>query len=91
MVFITFIPSSANSRAQEWYGRDANGVVFVGDDVPIEVTDLLFILENDGNTSLNEPKKAGGVKKLFNRIADFFSNIFKAITRFFKRIINLFK
>lgn len=36
------IPASANSRAQEWYGRDANGVVFVGDDIPIEVTNELL-------------------------------------------------
>lgn len=39
------IPTSANSRAQEWYGRDANGVVFVGDDVPIEVTHELLTFD----------------------------------------------
>ena len=38
MLPFMIIPASANSRAQEWYGRDANGAVVVGDNVPIEVT-----------------------------------------------------
>lgn len=32
------IPSSANSRAQEWFGTDGNGVIVMGGNVPIEVT-----------------------------------------------------
>lgn len=76
------------------FEKTENGYRLVREGLPSdqnEVTDLLFILENDGNTPLNEPKKQAESKKLFNRIADFFSNIFKAITRFFERIINLFK
>lgn len=45
MLFMTFIPSSANSRAQEWYGRDGNGVIIVGDNVPIEVTSELLTFD----------------------------------------------
>lgn len=42
---LMLVPASANSRAQEWYGRDANGVVFVGDNVPIEVTSELLTFD----------------------------------------------
>ena len=38
MIPCFILPASANSRAQQWYGTDGNGVVVVGGDVPIEVT-----------------------------------------------------
>lgn len=42
---MTLVPASANSRAQEWKGTDANGVIFVGDSVPIEVTGELLTFD----------------------------------------------
>ena len=39
------IPSSANSRAQRWFGTDGNGVLVLGDDVPIEVTSELLTFD----------------------------------------------
>ena len=38
MIPCFMLPVSANSRAQEWYGTDGNGVIFADGDVPIEVT-----------------------------------------------------
>ena len=38
MIPCFMLPASANSRAQEWYGTDGNGVIFADGDVPIEVT-----------------------------------------------------
>ena len=45
MIPLMLVPASANSRAQEWYGRDSNGVVVVGDNVPIEVTSELLTFD----------------------------------------------
>lgn len=39
------IPASANSRAQEWHGSDANGVIFKEGNVPIEVESELLTLD----------------------------------------------
>ena len=39
------IPSSANSRAQVWFGTDGNGVLVLGDEVPIEVTSELLTFD----------------------------------------------
>ena len=39
------LPTSANSRAQEWYGTDASGVVFKEGNVPIEVEKELLTFD----------------------------------------------
>lgn len=39
------IPVSANSRAQEWFGVDSNGVMVLGENVPIEVTSELLTFD----------------------------------------------
>ena len=39
------IPASANSRAQEWFGVDSNGVMVLGENVPIEVTSELLTFD----------------------------------------------
>ena len=39
------VPVSANSRAQEWFGSDGNGVIVMGDSVPLEVTSELLTFD----------------------------------------------
>ena len=72
------------------FTKTDSGYRLVRDGLPTkngEVVELFFVLENDGTTSLNEPKprNSGG---FWNSIANFFSNIWSAITDFFARIFN---